>query len=84
MNIDVGSNPDGGIDLGVVSDIANGKPCLPSSRQFVRLSKSYIHDRPLYTGDDGILWLILGADSSYTGVTGIHIESAIFRLKPLP
>lgn len=84
MNIDAGANPDGGADLGVVSDIANGRLCSLPRRQFVRLSKSYTHAQPLYTGEDGVLWLAIGADSSYTGVTGVHIESAIFRLKPLP
>lgn len=84
MNIDAGTNPDGGADLGVVSDVANGRSCSLPRRQFVRLTKSYTHAQPVYTGEDGILWLTLAADSSYTGVSSLHIESAVFRLKPLP
>ncbi len=83
MNIDKGSQQDGGADAGVVDTIANGKACINRQVAYVQLEKSYTHWQPVRTDDRGVLWLIIGTDSAYQGPTALYYESVIARLKPV-
>jgi hypothetical protein len=82
LNIDKGQQSVGGLDAGIVSNIANGKPCDNRSQPYVRLRKQYTHERLVHTDNRGVLWLLVGTDSAYEGLTGVYYEAITARLTP--
>jgi hypothetical protein len=82
LNIDKGQQSVGGLDAGVVGDIANGKPCDNGVQPYVRLRKQYTHERLVHTDNRGVLWLLVGTDSAYEGLTGLYYQAITARLTP--
>lgn len=83
LNIDKGYQSLGGADAGVAGDIANGEPCEATGKRYVRIRRVYDHDRPVSTDDRGQLWLIVGTDSAFEGLTALYYESITVRLKEM-
>lgn len=81
LNIDKGYQSQGGTDAGVAGNIVNGEPCDPENARYVRVGRVYEHDGPVSTDDRSQLWLIVGTDSAYEGLTGLYYESITVRLK---
>jgi hypothetical protein len=82
LNIDKGQQSVGGLDAGVVGEIANGKPCDNGVQPYVRLRKQYTHERLVHTDNRGVLWLLVGTDSAYEGLTGLYYQAITARLTP--
>lgn len=81
LNIDKGHQAQGGADAGIAGTIANGEACDPANERYVRLQKTYEHGQPVSTDDRAQLWLMVGTDSAYEGLTGLFYESITVRLK---
>jgi hypothetical protein len=82
LTADKGQQANGGKDAGVVGTIANGTPCEGSSYPYVRVRKEYAHAREIRTDDRGSMWLLLGTDSGFEGLTGLYLESIAIRINP--
>jgi len=82
LNVDKGQQAVGGKDAGIVGNIANGRSC-DSESPFVLLRKTYTHANLVRTDDRGWLWLLVGTDSGYEGLTGLYYDSITVRLQPV-
>jgi hypothetical protein len=80
LNIDKGQQAEGGGDAGVVGTMENGRSCEGNERPYVRLRKTYTHPHPVRTDDRGTLWLVVGTDSAFEGLTGLYFESITVRI----
>lgn len=83
LNIDKGYQSLGGADAGVVGDITNGEPCDATNNRYARIRRVSDHDRPVSTDDRGQLWVIVGTDSAFEGLTALYYESITVRLKEM-
>lgn len=82
VSVEKGDQSQGGRDLGVAGTIANGRACDGTESPYVSLVKEYAHPQQIRTDDRGSLWVILGTDSGYEGLTGLYIESVTVRINP--
>jgi hypothetical protein len=80
LSADKGQQANGGRDAGVVGNIANGTPCEGSSFPYVRVRKQYAHPGEIRTDARGSMWLFLGTDSGFEGLTGLYVESVTVRI----
>lgn len=86
INLDKSNQVTGGRDAGVVSDIGNGLPCdnLQEDRPWVFLHRVYHHAEPVTSRpNEGGLWLLVGTDSGYEGLTQLYYYSIQVTLRPL-
>lgn len=74
MNIDKGNQALGGSDAIVLGNFANARTCGNSNTDYM---KKTLHSKPGalvgVTASDGSIWLLLGADSGFEGVTTIYL-----------
>lgn len=84
MNVNKGE-PQGPGDLVVtrVSSIANGLPCNLQSRPYVTLFRHNLHQSLVTASSAGELWLLLGTDSGFEGLTGLYYQSVDVLLVPM-
>ena len=83
LNIDKGQQAAGGADAGVVGNVANGRDCDGVNWPYVRVRRSYTHETAVRTDSRGALWLLVGTDSGFEGLTGLYYESITARLTPV-
>jgi hypothetical protein len=83
MNVDKGSGNSGsGTAASVVGNIANGlsaeeDPC------YIALERQHEHQYTVNASRDGELWLLVGTDSGFEGLTGIYYQSIAITLSPV-
>ncbi len=86
VNIDKGDGALGGLDMHVLSSIANGISCAAAGlttpykglERFTRVEE-------LVTADsDGNVWLIVGTDSGFEGTTALYYMGIDVELMPVP
>ena len=83
MNVDKGSGNSGnGTAASVVGDIANGLSAEENPR-YVSLKRQHEHKYTVNASQDGELWLLVGTDSGFEGLTGIYYQSIVVTLVPL-
>jgi hypothetical protein len=79
VTIDKGDQSEGGREMGVVGNIANGGSC--EEPQYVLLRKNYQHPFPIRSSPSGDLWMAVGTDSGYEGLTGLYYYQIQVRLR---
>src|SRR5262249_58052013 len=62
---------------------ANGTPCNPQPPPYVSLTRNHLHRTLATANSDGELWLLLGTDSGFEGLTGIYYQSVNVLLVPM-
>ena len=83
MSVDKGSgNSASGIAASVVGNIANGLSAEESPR-YVSLELQREHEYTVNAGPDGQLWLLVGTDSGFEGLTAVYYQSISVTLMPL-
>ncbi len=84
INVDKGSQSEGGTDLGVIGNVWNGQECEldPKEKKWVMLRKTYNHPKPILTNHDE-LWIAVGTDSGYESVTSLYYNSIDVKLTRL-
>jgi hypothetical protein len=85
VNLDKGSDNDkSGRDMTVLSTVGNG-PLVAGTggKTFKSVTRTDYHANPIRTDAQGNLWLVVGTDSDFNGVTGIYIQSINVTLVPL-
>jgi hypothetical protein len=66
-----------------VSSIANGLPCNLQSMPYVSLTRNHLHQSLVTASAAGELWLLLGTDSGFEGLTGLYYQSVEVLLVPM-
>lgn len=66
-----------------ISSIANGLPCDLRSQPFVSLTRHHLHRNLATASSAGELWLLLGTDSGFEGLTGLYYQSVDVLLVPM-
>ena len=79
VTIDKGNQSEGGREMGVVGNISNGGSC--EEPRYVLLRKSYQHPDPIRSSASGDLWIAVGTDSGYEGLTGLYYYQVRVRLR---
>jgi hypothetical protein len=79
LNLDKGNQSVGGADVKMVGDISNTLPCLNYTYQTKTLTLTGF---TVTTADDGTLWLILGTDSGFEGITTLYYDRISVTLTP--
>ena len=83
MNIDKSNQGKSGIAASFASDIANGRPCNPSSRPYVSLERQHQHMSLVNASSNGELWLLVGTDSGFEGFTTLYYQRIDVTLVPV-
>ena len=74
MNVDKSNQHSGGIAASVTGDIANGQPCNPRNPPYVSIQRTHQHTALVNANSQGELWLLVGTDSGYEGVTTMYYQ----------
>jgi hypothetical protein len=86
MNVDKGlGNSDSGEAASVTGHIANGLSAEEVDLQnppYVSLERQHEHEYTITASPDGELWLLVGTDSGFEGLTGIYYQRVAVTLKP--
>ena len=84
MNVNKGG-PTGPGDLVAtgISSIANGLPCNLQFQPYVTLTRNHLHQSLATASSAGELWLLLGTDSGFEGLTGLYYQKVDVLLVPM-
>jgi len=83
MNVDKGpGNSGSGTAASVVGNIANGLSAEENPR-YISLERQHEHEYTVNASPDGELWLLVGTDSGFEGLTAIYYRSIAVTLIPL-
>jgi hypothetical protein len=83
MNVDKGSGNSGsGTAASVVGNIANGLSA-EEDPHYISLERQYEHEYTVNASPNGELWLLVGTDSGFEGLTTIYYQSIGVTLIPL-
>lgn len=85
MNIDIGHQSNSGNDAQVVGNVTvQGVDCYGGEFKSKQLALSNQMTFEASSSAEGDLWLILGSDSGYEGLTHLYYESISVTLTPMP
>jgi hypothetical protein len=79
LNLDKGNQSAGGVDMKVAGNISNTLPCPSTTYQSKMLSLAGFSAS---TSADGDLWIILGTDSGFEGITTLYYDRISVTLTP--
>jgi hypothetical protein len=85
MNVDKGEQTTGGPAGEVVGDIANGQPCeaaMANGPPYVSLTREHTTAAPVTSSAAGNLWLLVGTDSGFEGLTPLYYQQITVDLLP--
>ena len=83
MTVDIGSQSQGGKAASVVGNIAHELPCENLPR-YAPIFRSHRHTERVRANADGTLWLLVGTDSGFEGITTLYYQKIAVSLMPLP
>jgi hypothetical protein len=86
MDVDKGDQATGGRDISVVGTITHGEPAgepTDAPRPFREVTRTHVHTATVKTDAQGRMWVIVGTDSGFEGVTTIYVKSVALRLLPV-
>jgi len=87
MNVDKGlGNSGNGRAASVIGDMANGLSAEESDSRnspYVSLERQHEHEYTVAASQDGELWLLVGTDSGFEGLTAIYYQSIAVTLIPV-
>ncbi len=81
INVDKGHQQSSGFNLGTVDNISNGRAC--DNPGWVLLKKSYQHPSAITASPSGDLWISVGTESGYEGLTDLYYRVITVTLTPL-
>jgi hypothetical protein len=82
LNVDIGDQTTGGPAASVVGNIANGREA-GGTVPYVSLTKQHAHTFIARSDSAGNLWLLVGTDSGYEGITALYYQQIAVQLSPL-
>ena len=81
LNIDKGAQSQGGNDMIVIGDAAKGEGV--GQDDFSFQYKKFNLDLDVTSSNDGRLWIIIGADSGFEGISNLYFDNIYISLKPI-
>ena len=82
MNVDIGSQSQGGADAVVLGNVANSRRCEEPSQWELKSFASRTTPEPISVPPDGRVWLLFGADSGFESRTELYFTRASVTLTP--
>lgn len=84
MNVDKGNQSQGGAAASVAGNIANGIPCSQAAPiyPFALVERSHAYTTNVTANSNGELWLLLGTDSGFEGLTRLYYQRIRVKLTP--
>jgi hypothetical protein len=86
LSVDKSNQSNGGKDVWLVGDIANGIECeeaLAAGQPYALVEREYQHDADVIVARNGELWLIVGTDSGFEGRTELYYLTIELTLEPV-
>lgn len=85
MNVDKGNQSLGGTAASVAGNIANGIPCDQAAPvyPFALIQRSHQHITNVTATANGDLWLLVGTDSGFEGLTRLYYQNIRVKLIPV-
>lgn len=75
VTVDKGEQTQGGKEMSVAGDIANGAdPSQCDAHRFQTFTRTHEHSTPVTATATGDLWLLVGTDSGYEGLTRLYYQ----------
>lgn len=84
LSVDKGVQSQGGPAATVIGDIANGDECDdPTNAPYVSIVRTGEHTELVPTDANANLWLLVGTDSAFEGITTMYYQSITVTLTPV-
>jgi hypothetical protein len=80
INIDKGEQTTGGKNMGVVSNVDNGRTC--EDPQWVLLRQTYQHQVPVSASSSGEIWIAVATESGFEGLSEFYYRTITVTLAP--
>ena len=80
LNLDKGQQSQSGQDATVTGTIANGLPCEPENQRFTLVERRSRHTNPVQAAGNGELWIFVGTDSAFEGLTQLYYARIVVLL----
>lgn len=84
VNVDIGSQSEGGAAATVAGDIANGSSNCSDDAPFITIERTHRHSFIVQSNAAGEIWLIVGTDSGFEGRTSLYYRQIYATLVPAP
>jgi hypothetical protein len=82
MNVDIGQQSQGGSAASVAGNISTGASDCQSTAPFRTITRSHRHPVPVMSNRAGEIWLLVGTDSGFEGLTRLYYQSIKATLIP--
>jgi hypothetical protein len=86
LNVDKGNQSQGGPAATVAGDLANGQEPVPGGgddQPYVTITRTVTHATPVRADAHGRLWLLVGTDSGFEGLTRVYVRRIDVELTPV-
>ena len=83
MNVGKGGSSQGDIAASTTGSIANGIPCGSAGNSYVSIQRIHQHTSLVNANSKGELWLLIGTDSGYEGLTAVYYQRIDVTLTPV-
>lgn len=85
MNVDIGNQGNGGEAASLAGDIANGISCEMAAPRFPfnLVQRKHQHPTKVSANENAELWLLVGTDSGFEGLTRLYYKNIFVRLVPV-
>ena len=83
MNVDKSNQSQSGQAASVTGDIANGRPCDFGPYPYVSIQRTHQHTSLVNANSKGEIWLLVGTDSGFEGLTGLYYQRIDVTLTPV-
>lgn len=87
MTVDKGlGNSGSGPAASIIGPIANGIPAEEVDMQnppYISMERQHTHEYTFISNSDGKIWLLVGTDSGFEGLTGIYYQNIAVTLEPV-
>ncbi len=83
MNVDKSNQSQSGLAASASGNIANGHPCDTGPYQYVSLQQAHQHPSLVNANAKGEIWLLVGTDSGFEGLTGLYYQRIAVTLTPV-
>lgn len=83
MNLAFGKRQRDAIAGSSMGSIANGIPCDSAPKSYVSIQRTHQHTSLINANSSGDLWLLVGIDSGYEGLTAVYFQRIDVTLTPV-
>jgi len=83
MNVAKGDQSQGDIAASTTGSIANGIPCGSAPNSYVSIQRTHQHTSLVNANSKGELWLLIGTDSGFEGLTALYYQRIDVTLTPV-